>query len=148
MAKNVTKSKEWSPNSKQIAMVELLINPEDKRTREQKCNEVGITPKTLWEWQKNPEFIKYKNEQIDKYTDSQLDEVWKAHFRAIKIGSVEAIKLYHQLKGNIIDRNKTELTGKDGGPIETKQDIDISQLSDQELPQFLDYLQKIKKGTK
>lgn len=94
-------------------MVELLINPEDRRTKEAKCDEVGITPKTLCEWQKNPEFIKYKNTQLDLYTNAQLDEVWKAHLRVIKMGNVEAIKLYHQLKGNFVEKSKvqSEITG-------------------------------------
>jgi hypothetical protein len=122
--KRVKKSEDWQPNSKQIKMVELLINPDDRRTKEAKCGEVGITPKTLCEWQRNPDFIKYKNNLLDKYTDAQLDEVWKAHLRAIKTGSVEAIKLYHQLKGNFIEKSKTELSTPNGIQVETKQSDD------------------------
>ena len=122
--KKVTKRDCQVPNARQIKMVELLINPEDRRPREVKCADVGVTRKTLWEWEQNPEFIKYKNAQLDKYTDAQLDEVWKAHLRAIKTGSVEAIKLYHQLKGNFVEKSKTELTGANGGPIETKTNDD------------------------
>lgn len=122
--KHVKKREEWQPNSKQIKMVDLLINPDDRRTKEAKCEEVGITPKTLCEWQRNPEFIKYKNAQLEKYTDAQLDEVWKAHFRAIKTGSVEAIKLYHQLKGNFVEKSKQEISTPAGIRVETKQNDD------------------------
>jgi hypothetical protein len=122
--KKVTKRDCQVPTARQIKMVELLINPDDRRPREVKCAEVGVTRKTLWEWEQNPEFIKYKNAQLEKYTDAQLDEVWKAHFRAIKTGSVEAIKLYHQLKGNFIEKNKTELSTPNGIQVETKQSDD------------------------
>lgn len=115
---NVTKGNNWTPNSKQIKMVELLIDPDDRRSRKDKCAEVEITPKTLWEWEQNPEFVKFKKDMLDKYSDARLDEVWKAHFRAIKMGSVEAIKLYHQLKGNFVEKVKQELTGANGGPVE------------------------------
>lgn len=122
--KQVKKSQDWQPNSKQIKMVDLLINPDDRRTKEAKCEEVGITPKTLCEWQRNPDFIKYKNAQLDKYTDAQLDEVWKSHLRVIKMGNVEAIKLYHQLKGNFVEKSKQEISTPTGIQVETKQSDD------------------------
>ena len=43
----VTKSNEWKPHAKQIKMAELLLNPEDRRTKQDKCKEV-------WYYHENP----------------------------------------------------------------------------------------------
>jgi hypothetical protein len=96
--KSVKKSKEWRPHSRQIKMVQLLNNPEDRRTKEDKCKEVGVTPKTLCEWMKNPNFIAYRNAQMDKFTDGELAEVWKAHLRQCKRGNMDAIKSFYKMK--------------------------------------------------
>lgn len=109
--KNVNKSKEWKPNVKQIKMVELLINPEDRRTKKDKCSEVGVTPKTLWEWMKNENFIDYMNKKLDSYTNAELPEVWRALLTQMKRGNVPAIELFCKLKGMIGDsRLKAKIT--------------------------------------
>ena len=76
----------------------MLINPDDRRTKEEKCKEVGVTRKTLYEWLKKPEFVDYMNSQLNKYTDSELSEVWKALLLQCKRGNIEAIKLYFKMK--------------------------------------------------
>lgn len=96
--KQVTKSDIWKPSPYQIKLVELLINPDDRRTKEEKCKEVGVTRKTLYEWLKKPEFVDYMNSQLNKYTDSELSEVWKALLLQCKRGNIEAIKLYFKMK--------------------------------------------------
>jgi hypothetical protein len=94
----VRKSKEWRPHAKQIKMAELLLNPEDRRTKQEKCKEVGITPKTLWKWMKDKRYVEYVNSQLDQYTNSELAEVWKALINQCKRGNVQAIKLFFEMK--------------------------------------------------
>lgn len=94
----VRKSKEWKPHAKHIKMAELLLNPEDRRTKQEKCKEVGITTKTLWKWMKDERFVDYVNSQLDQYTNSELAEVWKALIAQCKRGNVQAIKLFFELK--------------------------------------------------
>lgn len=90
--------KEWQPNPKQIKIVGLLLNPEDRRTKETKCQEADIAFSTLWRWMKDERFLKYMNSQIDKYTDSELPEVWRALIAQCKRGNIQAIKLYFEMK--------------------------------------------------
>ena len=97
-SKQVIKSKDWKPHAKQIKMAELLLNPEDRRTKGEKCKEVGITHKTLWKWMKDSRFIDYLNSQLDQYTNSELSEVWKALVMQCKRGNVQAIKLFFEMK--------------------------------------------------
>lgn len=94
----VRKSKEWQPHAKQIKMVELLLNPEDRRTKEKKCEEVGIAFTTLWRWMKDERFVDYMNSQLEKYTNGELPEVWKALIAQCKRGNVTAIKLFFEMK--------------------------------------------------
>lgn len=97
-SKKVRKSKEWKPSPKQICVAQMLVNPEDKRTKEQKAQEAGITYKTLWGWMKDKRFIDYLNSLIDRYTDSELTEVWKSLLRQCKLGNIAAIKLFFDMK--------------------------------------------------
>jgi hypothetical protein len=137
----VRKSKEWHPHAKQIKMVELLINPNDRRTKEDKCKEVGVTPKTLWEWMKKPEFVEYMNSQLGKYTDAELPEVWKALMMQCKRGNVNAIKLFFEMKDLVpAAKVKQEVTGKDGGPIQTESHY--SYMTDEELQRELEKYKK------
>jgi len=79
-------------------MVELLLNPEDKRTKAQKCEVVQVSTKTFYQWMANPHFIKYMNSQIDMFTDSALGEVWNALTNKAKRGDSQAIKLFFDMK--------------------------------------------------
>lgn len=121
----VRKGKEWRPHAKQIFVAQLLVNPDDKRTKEQKAQAAGITYKTLWEWMKDERFVGYLNAQIDKYTDAEVAEVWKALIRKCKQGDVSAIKLFFELKGMYQEKKKIEHTGEGGGPIESELRISI-----------------------
>jgi len=94
----VTKSNEWKPHAKQIKMAELLLNPEDRRTKQDKCKEVGITMKTLWKWMKDKRYVDYVNSQIDQYTNGELAEVWRALINQCKRGNIQAMKLFFEMK--------------------------------------------------
>ncbi len=96
--KKEIKSKVWKPHSKQIKMAELLLNPEDRRTKQEKCKEVGIRPKTLWTWMKDDRYINYVNSQLEQYTNAELVEVWKALTAQCKRGNIQAIKLFFEMK--------------------------------------------------
>lgn len=98
-AKNkVNESKGWKPHTKQIKMAELLLNPEDRRTKKEKCAEVGVTPKTLWKWMQDERYVDYVNSQLDRYTNTELPEVWRALIAQCKRGNIQAIKLYFEMK--------------------------------------------------
>ena len=88
----------WQPNARQIQIAELLLNPEDRRTKKEKAASIGLPERTLYKWMKDPRFINYLNSQIDKYTDSELSEVWKALLMQCKRGNIEAIKLFFKMK--------------------------------------------------
>jgi hypothetical protein len=111
----------WKPSSKQIALVELLINPEDRRTKADKCEDAGVPRRTFYRWLKDEKFINYMNSQLDKYTNSELPEVWKALMMQCKRGNVNAIKLFFEMKELVpAVKVKQEHSGPNGGPIEAQ----------------------------
>ena len=118
-------------------MAEMLLNPEDRRPKIDKIKELGISSRTFYAWMKDSRFISYLNSLIDEYTNSELYEVWKALLLQCKRGNVQAIKLFFEMKSLAppIKVNQ-EITGKDGGPIETVNH-NYSYLSDEELDKEL-----------
>ncbi|MDQ7094200.1 phBC6A51 family helix-turn-helix protein [Desulfosporosinus sp. PR] len=79
-------------------MAELLLNPEDRRTKQEKCNEVGIAFTTLWKWMKDKRYVDYVNSQLDQYTNSELTDIWKSLIMQCKRGNIQAIKLFFEMK--------------------------------------------------
>lgn len=123
----VTKSDEWKPHAKQVHLAHLLASPECKGTKDQLAEKAGVTRKTMWEWMKIPEYRKYVEDLTNQYCDMEYAEVRKAHIRRCKQGDISAIKLYHEIRGDIVDNKKIAITGKDGGPIETMNvNVDVT----------------------
>lgn len=100
-----------------IAVAEMLVNPDDRRTKEQKYKAAGLTERTFYRWMKDERYIKYINTLIDKYTDAETPEVWKSLVRNCKMGKEQSIKLFFEMKG--MYKQHHEITGKGGGPIQT-----------------------------
>jgi hypothetical protein len=91
--------------------------------------EVGVSRKAFYSWMKDLRYLDYINSQLDQYTNGELTEVWRALINQCKRGNVPAIKLFFEMKDMYTE--KKEITGKDGGPIQTA--VDLSGLSVEEL---------------
>lgn len=94
-AQNGTK---WKPSVKQIAIVEMLLNPEDRRSKGDKLKEAGVPHRTFYNWMKDKRFIDYMNSKLDLYTDGELSDIWKALINQCKRGNIQAIKLFFEMK--------------------------------------------------
>lgn len=79
-------------------MAELLLNPEDRRTKAEKIKEVGVPHRTFYRWMKDKRYVDYINSKLDQYTNSELSEVWRALINQCKRGDVKAIKLFFEMK--------------------------------------------------
>ena len=83
---------------KKRRLAEMLVDPEIKLNITQICEKVGISRATFYNWQQDSDFNDYVNFLIDSYTDSELANVWKALIKRACNGSVDAQKLYFELK--------------------------------------------------
>ena len=114
---------DWTPTAKQIKFAELLIDPEDRRSRRDKIAEVGVAPSTAYRWLKNKDYLNYINSQIDIVTEGHLSDAWRSLILQVHKGDTQAIKLFFELKGKY--NQKLELTGKDGEAIRIKLPEDL-----------------------
>ncbi|MDT8902196.1 phBC6A51 family helix-turn-helix protein [Anaeroselena agilis] len=108
--------KDFVPTAEQIAIIELLINPDDMRPAKAKCAQVGIAESTLWRWRQDPAFNKYLQDRVHKYTDSAVADGYMAIIRKMKMGDIPAAKLFFELRGEI--KQKHEVSGPKGGPVQ------------------------------
>lgn len=136
-------------------------------TREMLAEYFGVTAKTIYEWQdKFSEFSEALKSEAP-YVDAQVeDSLFRRAVGGIVCNTVVE-EFFDKKTGDLTKRKTTtietppdttamifwlknrqpgrwrdvkamELTGKDGGAIETKQAIDLSRLTDAELEQYLE----------
>ncbi|MGE3247487.1 MAG: helix-turn-helix domain-containing protein [Beijerinckiaceae bacterium] len=100
------------------------------------ANQLGVHRTTLAKWiEQDAELEAFRSE----IRESVIDLAESHLFRAIKAGDFKAIAFFLRCFGRprgYVER--TEITGKDGGPIEARvvQEVDLSKLSRQELKQL------------
>ena len=110
--KPLSETREWQPSASQVKMVELLLNPDDRRTKSEKIAEVGIARQTFYGWMKDKRFTDYLDAQIELYTNGEIFEIWKALVNAAKRGNVAAIKLFFDMMKISPDFLLTEETAR------------------------------------
>lgn len=98
------KVKSWQPSPKQIEMVNLMLDVEQKLTKNEMCEQVGVSRQTFWEWRRDEEFNGYFREQLRVLVTGEIGEVWKALICNAKRGDNPAIKLFFEMAGVYRDR--------------------------------------------
>lgn len=101
---------------------EVIKKIEGLASRGLSCDQIawtlGINPTTLYDKKNRYPQI---DEAIEKGRASGIAAVANAHFIAATVGNnTAAQQFYLRTKGGFHEVQKTELTGKDGGPIEVK----------------------------
>ena len=101
---------------------EQLASPEFDGNISGLCDEMDIARSTYYRWCDDADFNGYVNYLIEKYTDSELANVWRSLISKAKGGSVEAIRLYFEMKGKY--KQKVSL---EGGVVFIAGDEDIAE---------------------
>ena len=78
---------------------EILVNPEFDGNISKMCADLGVARSTFYRWLDDSDFMGYVNWLIEKHSDSELGNVWRALIDKAKTGSVDAIKLFFEMKG-------------------------------------------------
>ena len=108
----------WVPSVKQLAVIEMLVNPEDTRTKEQKREAAGVPKRTFYNWLKKPELVCYMNNLLHGLLKLDEIEAYRSLRQQIRRGNVQAIRTYYELIGKL-GKVRLEHTGEGGGPIKT-----------------------------
>lgn len=125
--KGLIKTDEIKLTGKRLRMAELLANPEFRGTNKALYEAVGISHDTFYKWIKDDEILSCAEKLVDKYTDAELGAVWKALIARCKIGDVQAIKLYFELKG----RYNKSLNISGVGIVQIVDDIPAGDIDDE-----------------
>ncbi|MEH7116891.1 phBC6A51 family helix-turn-helix protein [Neobacillus vireti] len=89
----------------------LATNDVHKMTIAQIANEIGVDPRTIYRWKKDPEFIAYQNSIAEQAMEDFLAETYTTLKQLLREGrsektKLEAIKLVLQNRGKLVDKQE------------------------------------------
>lgn len=97
-----------SVKGKKRKFAEKLANPEFDGNISALCDEMKIARSTYYRWmEEDADFKAYVNWLIDKYTDSELANAWRILVNKMKAGSLEALRMFFELKDVYKDKIST-----------------------------------------
>ncbi len=111
--------KKLKPKQRQAA--EALVDPDDTRSVKELCDDLDISRTTFYNWQKDPAFAGYVKVLIESLTTSIVPKAWKQIAKKVDEGSMEAIRMVFELKGELASGNNNSqnvviFTGEDVQP--------------------------------
>ncbi|WP_162287847.1 phBC6A51 family helix-turn-helix protein [Indiicoccus explosivorum] len=118
----------------QLQAAELIAANEfagkQRKKQEEIAQEIGVTSRTLRNWRQNNDFVRYTSVISERELDNVRPAVDAALFKSAMNGSVNAMKLYYQVTGNLVNRSE----------IATVDASERKQLTDEELRKGIDEL--------
>ncbi|NSL51699.1 phBC6A51 family helix-turn-helix protein [Calidifontibacillus erzurumensis] len=122
-------------NDLQIRAAHLLVansfaNREDRKTKQEIADELGISRQYLWRWENNDrDFIAYKAALSDMFLESYRDLADAQLIKLIKgtsnngIPSIKALELYYKLNGRLVNRSEVDINENINRPRLTQAEI-------------------------
>ncbi len=96
-------------SDKQLAVINTLLNPFDRRAQSKKLSELGITATTLNGWMKDARFREYYNARSeDLFGPEGMPIAHEALMRKVGEGNLGAIKLYYEVAGRHVSGARNE----------------------------------------
>jgi hypothetical protein len=108
----------WIPSAEQVKLADMMINPEDRRTKREKFEEAGVPITTAYRWFKDKNYVEYIKSRLEEVKNSELPDIWKSLILQCKRGNINAIKLYFELNGDYSQKQQIDIGNKDGKPFE------------------------------
>ena len=95
--------------------VEMLSNPDDKRTDKQFCEEIGIDNSTLTRWKSKYRLQIFEEVQKRRtqYINNIRNILQRALIKKVELGDTNAIKLGFQLIGDLVEKHENKMFGMD-----------------------------------
>lgn len=122
-------------DDRQIKAAHLLVansfaSKEDRKTKEELAEEVGISRQYLWVWESNNrDFIAYKAGLSDMFLASYRDLADSQLIKLIKgtsnngNPSIKALELYYKLDGRLVNRSEVDINDSVNRPRLTQAEI-------------------------
>lgn len=97
-------------SDKQLAVINTLLNPFDRRSQTKKLADLGVSSATLHGWMKDKRFIQYYNDRAEEmFGPEGLPVAHEALMRKVAEGNLGAIKLFYEVSGRHTGVNKQEI---------------------------------------
>ncbi len=111
-----------------------MLEPENRlKSVSEICGLVPCDRKTYYKAFAKPEFKDMVAEMSKDITVRHVTQVVNAFVKQAVRGSHQHGKVILEMAGVYTEKVRQEHTGKDGAPIEVKRDVDLSNLTDEEL---------------
>ena len=125
---------EYRPTTAEQKLLEVLLTPECRNiSKTEVCKRAGISRQTYYKIFKKPGFVAHYEAQARDLVREAVGPVVNAFVKEAKKGSYPHGKVVLEMAGLYSERQKIEHMGREGGPIQVQQQIDLSMLSDQEV---------------
>ncbi len=102
--------KVFNPNKNQMNFLEAYISSE-KSTLKAIAEEAGITPKTVYQWRKNPEYVKWFNNEVAKAMEADLPDIWKDVKRRAKRSHPDSKLYLERFDKDYAEKKKLDVEG-------------------------------------
>lgn len=127
------KPDEWVPSQKQLALIQAVKDVGFGNTITALCEKAGVGRDSFYVWMKQDEGFKRAWLELPmKMLGNHLPGILSAMVAKAIAGDVAAAKLILETVGLSTSTVKHEITGKDGGPIQTENVKPVFKLIDVE----------------
>jgi len=118
MAKKQT---EFTPNKNQINFLETYISSE-KTTFKDIAEESGVNRQTVYQWRKNPAFVKWFNKEIAKAMEADLPDIWRDVKRRAKRNHNDSKLYLERFDRDYFEKKKIDMESE----VNTHEEIKIT----------------------
>jgi hypothetical protein len=110
----------YLPTKTEMALLEVMLNPLNRlKNVEELCKMVPCDKGTYYNAFKKPGFVKlYREESLNLITKG-LSSIVNSVVREASRGSAQHAKIALVMAGEYTEKTASEITGKNGGPIQT-----------------------------
>jgi len=123
MEERMTYGDEYIPTASEQKLLNVLANPEYFALNvTQLCQEAGISRQTYYEAMQKPGFRKFYTDTIREILSSRVGDIVRATYRYAKENpkNHQDRKLLLEMAGLYTEKKISEITGKDGGPVQVE----------------------------
>lgn len=100
---------------KQLKAIEMLIDIENSRTKQEIASLVGVSEATLYRWLNDAVFLEVLHKRSEEVLRAFKYRVNRALMRKIEDGNVDAIKLYYEKLGELAELGTLKVVVDLGG---------------------------------
>jgi len=93
---------DWALSEKQFAAANIMLDLLDNRARKRKLSDLNISTQEWAAWERDPNFQNYIRQRSEVMLKDNLHEAHAALLDRVRMGDINAVKLFYELTGRYI----------------------------------------------